>query len=78
MRGSIMRCEEPKPRTPRSLSGSSSTSASSSSGTGRTTSWAIRIPGSTTNGLARIGVEEDDSNLAAIAGVDQARGVDDR
>ena len=43
-------CEEPKPRTPRSLSGSSSTSASSSSGTGRTTSWAIRIPGSTTKG----------------------------
>src|SRR6185295_3042660 len=28
-------------------------------------------------GLARIGVEEDDSNLAAITGVDQARGVDD-
>ena len=42
--------DEPKPRTPRSLSGSSSTSTGSSSGTGSTTSCAIRIPGSTTNG----------------------------
>src|ERR671934_220112 len=45
--------DDPKPRTPRSLSGSSSTSASSISGTGSTTSWAIRIPGSTTNGSRR-------------------------
>src|SRR5437588_3641591 len=43
-------CEEPKPRTPRSLSGSSSTSTSTTSGIGRTTSCAIRMPGSTTNG----------------------------
>src|SRR5438034_1597593 len=42
--------EEPKPRTPRSLSGSSSPSASSSPGTGRTTSCATRIPASTTKG----------------------------
>src|SRR5690349_14021123 len=42
-------CDEPKPRTPRSLSGSSSTSTGSSAGTGSTTSCAIRIPGSTTN-----------------------------
>src|SRR5882672_3278243 len=42
--------DEPKPRTPRSLSGSSSTSTNSMSGTGRMTSCAIRMPGSTTNG----------------------------
>src|SRR6185312_10260453 len=42
--------EDPNPRTPRSLAGSSSTSTSSSSGIGRTTSCAIRIPRSTTNG----------------------------
>src|SRR4051812_10214816 len=41
--------ELPKPRTPRSLSGSSSTSTGSRPGTSRTTSWAMRIPGSTTN-----------------------------
>src|SRR3954452_19127907 len=40
--------ELPKPRTPRSLSGSSSTSTGSSHGTCRTTSCAMRIPGSTT------------------------------
>src|SRR6185295_19719248 len=45
--------EDPKPRTPRSLEGSSSTSTSSSSGIGSTTSWAILIPGSTTNGSMR-------------------------
>ena len=51
IRGSPIRlADEPKPRTPRSLSGSSSTSTGSSSGSGSTTSCAIRIPGSTTNG----------------------------
>src|SRR6185295_10100652 len=45
--------DDPKPRTPRSLSGSSSTSCSSSSGTASTTSCAIRMPGSTTNGSTR-------------------------
>src|SRR5262245_1054282 len=45
--------DDPKPRTPRSLAGSSSTSTRSSSGIGSTTSWAIRIPGSTTNGSRR-------------------------
>src|SRR5205823_6168729 len=42
--------EDPNPRTPRSLAGSSSTSTSSNSGIGNTTSCAIRIPGSTKNG----------------------------
>src|SRR4029077_6056946 len=42
--------ELPKPRTPRSLSGSSSTSTGSMPGTSTTTSCAMRIPGSTTNG----------------------------
>ena len=42
--------DEPNPRTPRSLSGSSSSSTSSTSGMGTMTSWAMRIPGSTTNG----------------------------
>ena len=65
--------DDPKPRTPRSLAGSSSTSTSSSSGTGRTTSWAIRMPGSTVNDSLAVGVEQDDPHLAAVAGVDQAR-----
>src|SRR6266446_6429778 len=42
--------DEPNPRTPRSLAGSSSTSTGSRSGTCMTTSCAMRIPGSTTNG----------------------------
>src|SRR5262245_60755605 len=46
-------CDEPKPRTPRSLPGSSSTSRTATSGTGRTTSWAILSPGSATNVLSR-------------------------
>src|SRR5439155_7542452 len=50
---SHQRAEEPKPRTPRSDCGSSSTSTSSTSGSGRITSCAIRIPGSTTNALCR-------------------------
>src|SRR5579864_1108424 len=41
--------EEPKPRTPRSLSGSSSTSIGSAVAIGTTTSCAMRMPGSTTN-----------------------------
>ena len=41
--------EEPKPRTPRSDTGSSSTSTRSTPGSGRITSWAMRMPGSTTN-----------------------------
>src|SRR3954447_712075 len=45
--------DEPNPRTPRSLSGSDSTSTVATSGTGTTTSWAIRIPGSTTNDSRR-------------------------
>ena len=78
MRGSISALDDPKPRTPRSDSGSSSTSTSSTSGSGRITSCAIRIPGSTTNGLTRVGVQEVDQQLAAIARVDQAGRVDDR
>src|SRR5436190_16968102 len=42
--------ELPKPFSPRSLGGSSGTSFGSVKTTGTTTSWAIRIPGSTTNG----------------------------
>src|SRR4029077_4100798 len=49
----VQDAEDPKPRTPRSDAGSSSTSRSSTSGTGRMTSCAIRIPGSTTNGSRR-------------------------
>ena len=51
MRGSARhQCpDEPKPPSPRSLPGSSSTSRSVESGTPTTTSWAIRMPGSTTN-----------------------------
>src|SRR5690349_17841066 len=41
--------DEPNPRTPRSLSGSSSTSTRSTSGTATSSSWAIRMPGSTVN-----------------------------
>src|SRR5262249_9589832 len=41
--------DDPKPRTPRSLSVNSSTSTRVTAGTGMTTSWAIRIPGSTVN-----------------------------
>ncbi len=70
--------EEPKPRSPRSLAGSSSTSTSSSRGTGRTTSWAIRIPGSTTNVSREVGVQQRNLQLAAVAGVDEARCVHDR
>src|SRR5581483_587305 len=47
------RPDDPKPPLPRSLGGSSSTSCSSTGGTGRITSWAIRIPGSITNVSAR-------------------------
>ena len=73
-----VRRDDPKPRTPRSLSGSSSTSTSSNAGTGSTTSCAIRIPGSTTNGSRAIGVQERDLQLAAVARVDETRRVDDR
>src|SRR5205823_5520660 len=41
--------DDPKPRTPRSLSGSSATSTGSTPVTGMTTSCAMRMPGSTTN-----------------------------
>src|SRR6478735_1437931 len=45
--------EEPRPPAPRWLSGSSSTSTSSIRGSSTTTSWAMRIPGSTTNVSSR-------------------------
>ena len=48
------------------------------SGSAATTSCAIRMPGSTTNGLARVGVEQVDQQLAAVARVDETRRVDDR
>ena len=72
------RLEEPNPRTPRSVAGSSSTSAVSTGANGTTTSWAIRMPGSTTNGAAGVGVEQDHTHLAAVAGVDQAGRVQHR
>ena len=76
--GSITRQldEEPNPRAPRSLAASSSTSTSRTEATGATTSCAIRIPGSTENGVAA-GVQEDDADLAAVAGVDEPGRVDD-
>src|SRR5579859_1666735 len=45
--------DEPKPATPRCVSGSSSTSTGSAAATGTTTSWAMRIPGSTVKLSAR-------------------------
>ena len=53
-------------------------STSSTSGSSRITSCAIRMPGSTTKVVARVGVDEVDEQLAAVAGVDEARRVDDR
>ena len=43
-----------------------------------TTSCAIRMPGSTTNASRAVGVQQHDPQLAAVAGVDEARRVDDR
>src|SRR5262245_10542420 len=48
------RLDEPNPRTPRSVPGSSSTSAVWADAIGTTTSWAIRIPGSTTNAASSV------------------------
>ena len=70
--------DEPRPPAPRSVSGSSSTSSSRTDAASTRTSCAIRIPGSTTNGSALVGVEQDHLHLAAVARVDQARRVDDR
>ena len=58
--------------------GSSSTSTGSAPATGMTTSCAIRMPGSTTNVSLGVGVQQDDLQLAAVAGVDEARRVHDR
>ena len=52
MRGSISAVEEPKPRTPRSESGQLVDLDQLELGHRDTTSWAMRIPGSTTNGAA--------------------------
>ena len=70
--------DEPKPRTPRSLSGSSSTSTGSSSGTGSTTELCDPHAGLDHERLAGVGVEQHDPDLAAIALVDQPRRVHDR
>ena len=51
--GHVQLADDPKPRAPRSLVASSSTSTSRTDTTGATTSWAIRIPGSTTNAASR-------------------------
>ena len=45
--------DDPNPRAPRSLTASSSTSTIRTAATGATTSWAMRIPGSTTNASSR-------------------------
>src|SRR5712691_3356037 len=45
--------DDPKPRSPRSLSGNSSTMSSSTAGSWRMTSCAMRIPGSTSNASSR-------------------------
>ena len=79
MRGRLHQCrDEPKPRTPRSLSGSSSTSTSSTSGTGEHDELGDAHPRLDDERLARVGVEQRDAQLAAVAGVDEPRRVDDR
>ena len=65
--------DEPKPRTPRSDSGSSSTSTSSTSGTGSDDELRDPHPRLDDERLARVGVEQVDQQLAAVAGVDEAR-----
>ena len=70
--------DEPKPRTPRSLSGSSSTSTGSSSGSGSDDELRDPHPGLDHERLARVGVQQHDPDLAAVALVDQARRVHDR
>ena len=70
--------DDPKPRTPRSDSGSSSTSTSSTSGSGEDHELGDPHPRLDDERLARVGVEQVDLQLAAVAGVDEARRVDDR
>ncbi len=69
--------DDPNPREPRSLVASSSTSTSRTEATGTMTSWAMRIPGLDGERLARVGVQEHDQHLPAVAGVDEAGRVDD-
>ena len=80
MRGSaaISVADEPKPRTPRSLSGSSSTSTSST--LRKREDHELRDPHARLDGerLARVGVRGARPDLAAVAGVDQAGRVHER
>ncbi len=69
---------EPKPRSPRSLADSSTASTGSRAANGVTSSWAIRSPGSISNSLLAIRVEQQHPELAAVAGVDQPGCVDHR
>ena len=71
--------EEPNPRAPRSLAGQlGRPRPTSRPATATTTSCAIRMPGSTTNGSLAVGVEQHDAHLAAVAGVDEPGRVHDR
>ena len=67
----------PKP-PPRSSPSSESTTCQATSSTRWTTSWARRSPRLTRNGSLRVGVEQDQLDLAAVGRVDQARGVGHR
>ena len=71
-------CDEPKPRTPRSLADSSSTSRTASSGTGQDDELGDPFARLGDERPLAVGVQEHDLDLAAVARVDQARRVDDR
>ncbi len=61
-------------RSARALSPSASTATARTGACATTSSWAIRSPGLDLEALARVGVEQQHPQLAAVAGVDQARG----
>ena len=70
--------DEPKPRAPRSLAGSSSTSTARSCGNGEHDELRDSHARLDHETLLRVRVQEHDPELAAIARVDQPRRVDDR
>ena len=67
---------EPKPPLPRSDDGSSSTSWKVTYSTRWMTSCAMRSPRLTRKSVVRIGVDQQHLELAAVARVDEARGVE--
>ena len=78
MRGSISAATTRSRGRPAPTPGSSSTSTSSTSGKRHDHELGDPHPRLDDERLARVGVEQDDPQLAAVAGVDQARRVDDR